>query len=131
MQTFTAKQLEGRGVNIKSSLTIQLNEKKYKKTKIILRKYREEIAKFCDRYESENLDVLLVEHKSYFAIWVEQQTKNEIEPDVKTNSTKKVMKRYRGIKYEEEVPIVDRQPDPKFTSNKQKKQKYYRGRAYE
>ena len=136
MSYLLEEELTAQGIATKTALKIRLNYKVYVRVKTLPMKFYERAKKIKEEYTAKNLDALLIEHKSWIAVWIEELNKlDEIEnnyfyrvqdlssprKDVSLQSTK-----VQGVSY------LDNQDSfpPQDTKTKQSFKKY-RGVTYE
>ena len=159
MQRISAEQLKKQGIDTKTALEINFNSKVYQREKFFAKQYQQNIEKFCQKYQTNGHDILIVEYNSFVSIWIEKKEikeatliqanyqkitdkqevirlgteakENDIATDSNcTSSLAKVTKQYRGVTYE-----VDKSQSDLLARNKtfspQKVTKQYRGITYE
>lgn len=72
MSYLLEEELALQGVSTKTTLKIRFNNKVYVRVKTLPLKFYERAKKIKEEYSAKNLDTLLIEHKSWIAIWIEQ-----------------------------------------------------------
>lgn len=107
MIIISIKDLEKKTNNLQGKLIIDFDNKSYKKIKLISKKYKKQIHEITEEYSSNNLEIILVEHNNFYSIWLEQEVINEVEAELSQKHQlqypHKMIKKYRGQVYEEEV----------------------------
>lgn len=98
-------------ISIRNNSTISWQGKLYERKKVFSKSYRNKAISIYQENLKSNLSTLLVEYKNYLAVWVEKQLKTNPDREksltlLSTKSTpkKKIIKKYRGITYEVEIP---------------------------
>ncbi|VEP18628.1 hypothetical protein H1P_840009 [Hyella patelloides LEGE 07179] len=98
-------------ISIRNNSTISWKGKLYERKKVFSKSYRNKAFSIYKENLKSNLSTLLVEYKNYLAVWVEKQLKTNpgkeksltiLSP--KSTPKKKIIKKYRGIAYEVEIP---------------------------
>lgn len=125
MITVKLADLEQKNISVKQDSEITFQNKIYKKRKVVSKREEAKIPQIAEEYKANNSEVLLVEHKVFFSLWVEKAPENTTEPVENKQSVKKIVKHYRGVSYEVEVPDYDAQD----TAAPVKTRKY-RGQSY-
>ena len=125
MITLKVKDLEQQNISVKKDSEITFQNKVYKKQKVLSKRDEEKILQITDQYSSNNSEIIVVEHKLFFSIWIEKIAANRNETVENQPATNKIIKKYRGISYEIEVPENARE-----NSSVTVKQRKYRGQSY-
>jgi len=138
MLKITVAELEKHNINIKGEFEINVQGKTFRKETILSKKVKDQIARITEKYSSDSLEVIVVEHQLFFSIWIEnkidntnttpEEDKNKISQDeISENQqpVKKVAGYYRGISYEVGVPEYI----PQSSVQLDKKRKF-RGQEY-
>ena len=125
MITLKVTDLEQQDISVKKDSEITFQNKVYKKEKVLSKREEEKIPEIAEEYRSNDAEILVVEHKLFFSIWIEKTRESMTENVNNQQSTKKIIKKYRGISYEIEVPEKEHQNTS--TSVKERK---YRGKSY-
>ena len=125
MITVKLADLEQENISLKKKSEITFQNKIYKKQKVVSKREEAKIVQIAEEYDADNLEVLLVEHKVFFSLWVEKASESATETLDNQQSVKKIVKHYRGVSYEVEVPDHNAQNTP--VSVKTRK---YRGQSY-
>ena len=125
MITIKLADLEQENISLKKKSEITFQNKTYKKRKVVSKREEAKIPQIAEEYSVNNAEVLLVEHNVFFSIWVEKEKENVTETVNNQQSVKKIIKYYRGVSYEVEVPDYNLQntADPVETRK-------YRGQSY-
>ena len=80
MSYLLEEELTAQGVFTKTSLKIRFNYKVYVRVKTLPMKFYERAKKIKEEYTAKNLDSLLIKHKSWIAVWIEELNRlDEIE----------------------------------------------------
>ena len=80
MSYLLEEELAAQGIFTKTTLKIRLNYKVYVRVKTLPMKFYERAKKLKEEYTAKNLDSLLIEHKNWIAVWIEELNKlDEIE----------------------------------------------------
>ncbi|MEO0683881.1 MAG: hypothetical protein AAFY76_02210 [Cyanobacteria bacterium J06649_11] len=107
MMIISIKDLEEKVNSIKGKNTINFNNKTYKRIKFFSNKYEHKIPETIEECSSDDLEIILVEHRKFYSIWLEKKVENKskVESASKSEfkSNQKIIKRYRGQVYEEEI----------------------------
>ncbi len=125
MITLKVTDLEQQNISVKKDSEITFQNKVYKKEKVLSKRDEEKISQIAEEYSSNHSEVILVEHKLFFSLWVEKTIDNITETVNNQQSTTKIIKKYRGISYEIEVPENAHQ-----NSSTPVKPRKYRGKSY-
>lgn len=72
MSYFLEEELTAQGVATKTTLKIRFNQKIYVRVKTLPRQFYEQGLKLKEEYTAQNRDSLLIEHKTWIAIWLEE-----------------------------------------------------------
>ena len=72
MSYLLEEELALQGVATKTTLKIRFNNKVYVRVTTLPLKFYERAKKIKEEYTAKNLDTLLIEHKSWIAVWIEQ-----------------------------------------------------------
>ncbi|MGK7949760.1 MAG: hypothetical protein AB4368_13460 [Xenococcaceae cyanobacterium] len=70
--------LTSQGIYTKTSLQIKFDNRVYLRVKTLPKQFYERAEKIKKEYLSNNIDTLLIEHRNWIAIWVEQKS-NELD----------------------------------------------------
>ena len=125
MITLKVTDLEQQNISVKKDSEITFENKVYIKQKVLSKRDEGKITQIAEEYSSNNLEIIVVEHKLFFSIWSEKPVENSNETVEKQESTKKIIKKYRGISYEIEVP-----ENPQQNNSMAVTQRKYRGKSY-
>ena len=72
MSYWLEEELTAQGVATKTTLKIRLNQKIYVRVKTLPMQFYEQGLKLKEEYTAQNRDSLLIEHKTWIAIWLEE-----------------------------------------------------------
>ena len=125
MITLKVADLDQQNISVKKDSEITFQNKLYKKVKVLSKREEEKTFQIAEEYSSNASEILLVEHKLFFSIWVEQGRDNSPETSNNQQAVKKIIKKYRGISYEVEVPESENQNTAASV-----KPRKYRGKSY-
>lgn len=76
------EELTSQGIATKTTLKIRFNDKVYVRVKTLPMQFYEQARKLKEDYIAQNRDSLIIEHKTWIAIWVEELTHlEEIDDD--------------------------------------------------
>ena len=117
--------LDQQSISVKKDSEITFQDKLYKKAKVLSKREEEKAFQIAEEYRANDSEILIVEHKLFFSIWVEQTRENPAETSNNQQPIKKIIKKYRGISYEVEVPETDHQNTAASV-----KPRKYRGKSY-
>jgi len=124
MLKITVAELEKHNINIKGEFEINVQGKTFRKETILSKKVKDQIARITEKYSSDSLEVIVVEHQLFFSIWIENKISQD-EISENQQPVKKVAGYYRGISYEVGVPEYI----PQSSVQLDKKRKF-RGQEY-
>ncbi|MGK7892286.1 MAG: hypothetical protein AB4372_01185 [Xenococcus sp. (in: cyanobacteria)] len=125
MITLKVTDLEQQNISVKKDSEITFEDKVYQKQKVLSKRDEDKIAQIVEEYSSNNSEVIVVEHKLFFSIWIDKKVETITETANTQQSTKKIIKKYRGISYEIEVPENDHENNAVAIQ-----QRKYRGKSY-
>ena len=125
MITLKVTDLEQQNISVKKDSEMTFQNKVYRKQKVLSKREEEKIAQIAEEYSSNNSEIILVEHKLFFSLWVEKTRENITETIDNQPSTKKIIKKYRGISYEIEVPENTHQNNSTTVKPRKYRGKYY------
>ena len=77
MRRFLEEDLASQGIDTKTSLKIEFENKVYLRAKTLPRQFYAKAAELKEKYLSQNLASLLIEHKTWITVWVEESKKRE------------------------------------------------------
>ncbi|WP_319420900.1 hypothetical protein [Pleurocapsa sp. FMAR1] len=76
------EKLEQKNIHLKGKTKIVFQNKSYEIKTVISKKFQNQITEIAEKYQLDGLDIMIVEYKSYFAIWREinplQDTKEDL-----------------------------------------------------
>ena len=72
MSYLLEEDLTSQGIATKTTLKIRFNDKVYVRVKTLPKKFYEQAKKLKEEYKAQNLDSLLIEHKTWIAVWKEE-----------------------------------------------------------
>lgn len=121
MITLKVADLGRETISVRKGSEINFQNKVYRQGKVVSKRQKEKIPQILEEYSSSELEVVLVEHKVFFSIWIEKIQENT----ANQQPVKKIIKHYRGISYEVEVPDHNAQNTPHSVETRK-----YRGQSY-
>ena len=77
MDILKSNNLEQKNIYIKGKTEFAFEGKSYKKKTAISKRFTEQIKEIAKNYRTEELEVIIVEHKTYFSIWIEDKPLND------------------------------------------------------
>jgi len=123
--TLKVADLEQENISVKKGSEITFQDKIYQQGGVVSKRQQEKTPPIVEEYKSSDLEIILVEHKVFFSIWIGKTKEDTTETVANQQSVKKIIKHYRGVSYEVEIPDYNAQ-----TTSASVETRKYRGQSY-
>ena len=82
MHILKSNNLKQKNIYLKGKTELAFEGKYYQKKTVISKRFAKEIKEIAKKYQTDESNVIIVEHKTYFSIWIEDKPLNESKEDL-------------------------------------------------